>query len=62
MWNRERRGGEEKDVQLDDVRMSEHAHVFNFSLDSSFCFCSVDDLLGDVFHCDFMACDGVDGL
>ena len=52
----------EWDVQLDDVGMSEHAHVFHLSLDSSFGFCSVDDLLGDVFHGDFMTGDGVNGL
>jgi hypothetical protein len=40
----------------------EHAHVFHLSLDSGFGFGSVDDLLGNVFHGDFMAGDGVDGL
>lgn len=51
-----------KDIQLDDVRVSQHAHVLHLSLDSSFGFGSVDDLFGDVFHGDFMTGDGVDGL
>ena len=57
-----RRRAGERDIQLDDVSVPEHAHVFHLSLDSGFGFGSIDDLFGDVLHRDSMTGDGVDGL